>query len=130
MTETIIGMQEAGTQTSSKHFIGNEQETQRSNTFTQNGTEINAVSANIDDRTLHELYLWPFADAVKAGTASIMCSYNRFNQTYACENDPLLNGILKKELGFQGYVVSDVSMNLSLISHSIYHLFLPPLGSC
>lgn len=38
-----------------------------------------------------------------------MCSYNRVNQTYACENPELLNGILKKELGFQGYVVSDWS---------------------
>jgi beta-glucosidase len=59
-------------------------------------------SANIDNRTLHELYLWPFADAVRAGTISMICSYNRFNQTYACENDGLLNKILKEELGFQG----------------------------
>lgn len=36
-----------------------------------------------------------------------MCSYNRVNQTYACENDPLVNGILKGELGFKGFVVSD-----------------------
>lgn len=55
---------------------------------------------------MHELYLWP-ADAVKAGTASIMCSYNRVNQKYACQNSALLNGLLKRELGFQGYVGSD-----------------------
>jgi beta-glucosidase len=108
MYETVIGMQDAGTQTSSKHFIANEQETQRSNSFLQDGTEIAALSANVDDRTLHELYLWPFADAVRAGTTSMMCSYNRLNQTYSCENDALLNNILKEELGFQGYVVSDV----------------------
>lgn len=36
-----------------------------------------------------------------------MCSYNRINQTYACQNDKALNGILKTELGFQGYVMSD-----------------------
>lgn len=35
-----------------------------------------AYSANIDDRALHELYLWPFADGVKAGVGSIMASYN------------------------------------------------------
>jgi beta-glucosidase len=36
-----------------------------------------SISANLDDVTMHELYLWPFADAVRAGTASIMCSYNQ-----------------------------------------------------
>jgi beta-glucosidase len=56
---------------------------------------------------MHELYLWPFADAVRAGVASIMCSYNRINGTYACENSKSLNGLLKEELGFQGYVMSD-----------------------
>lgn len=90
-----------------KHLIGNEQEEQRSNTRSPNGTDVEAISANIDDRTMHELYLWPFADAVRAGVASIMCSYNRVNQTYACENSKLLNGLLKEELGFDGYVVSD-----------------------
>ncbi|KFZ08204.1 hypothetical protein V502_09489 [Pseudogymnoascus sp. VKM F-4520 (FW-2644)] len=109
MASSVRGLQDAGVQSCSKHFIGNEQETQRSNSVSVNGTNIDAVSSKIDDRTLHELYLWPFADAVKAGTTSIMCSYNRVNQTYACENSELLNGILKKELGFQGYVVSDWS---------------------
>ncbi|TGO53794.1 hypothetical protein BOTNAR_0286g00100 [Botryotinia narcissicola] len=107
MTASITGMQSLGVQTSSKHFIGNEQETQRTNSRLPDGTNIDAVSANIDDRTLHELYLWPFADALRAGTTSIMCSYNRINGTYACENPHLLNDILKGELGFQGYVVSD-----------------------
>ncbi|PQE33069.1 glycosyl hydrolase family 3 N terminal domain-containing protein [Rutstroemia sp. NJR-2017a WRK4] len=71
------------------------------------GTEIKGISANIDDRTLHELYLWPFADAVRSGTTSVMCSYNRVNETYSCENSELLTKILKEELGFEGYVVSD-----------------------
>jgi len=53
------------------------------------------------------MYLWPFSDAVKAGTGNIMCSYNRVNNSYACQNSKLLNGILKTELGFQGFVVSD-----------------------
>ncbi|RAL58728.1 hypothetical protein DID88_003034 [Monilinia fructigena] len=107
MSSYISAVQSVGVQTSSKHFIGNEQETQRTNTGLPNGTNIEAISSNIDDRTLHELYLWPFADAVRAGTTSIMCSYNRVNGTYACENPHLLNDILKGELGFQGYVVSD-----------------------
>ncbi|KAH8689240.1 putative beta-glucosidase G [Phaeosphaeriaceae sp. PMI808] len=107
MDRTVRGIQDAGVQSVSKHFIVNEQETQRSNTFLPNGTEIEAMSFNVDDRTMHELYLWPFADAVKAGTVSVMCAYNRVNQTYACQNDAALNGLLKGELGFKGYVSSD-----------------------
>lgn len=42
-----------------------------------NGERIEAVSSNIDDRTMHELYLYPFANAIRAGAASIMCSYQR-----------------------------------------------------
>ena len=56
---------------------------------------------------MHELYLWPFANAVRAGTGCIMCSYNRINDSYACQNSYTLNGLLKGELGFQGFVVSD-----------------------
>ncbi|CRG87320.1 beta-glucosidase [Talaromyces islandicus] len=107
MAYSVRGIQDTGVQASAKHFIGNEQETQRSNTLSPNGTNVDAISSNIDDRTMHELYLWPFADAVKTGVANVMCSYNRVNQTYACENSKLLNGLLKGELGFQGYVVSD-----------------------
>ncbi|KAH8812633.1 beta-glucosidase [Xylogone sp. PMI_703] len=107
MTSTVTGMQAPGVQSCSKHFIGNEQETQRSNTVSANGTNIEGISSNIGDRTLHELYLWPFADAVRAGTASLMCSYNRLNETYSCQNSELLTGILKRELGFEGYVMSD-----------------------
>ncbi|KAF4543392.1 uncharacterized protein LTHEOB_91 [Lasiodiplodia theobromae] len=85
----------------------NASETQRTRTVLADGTVVEAVSSNIDDRTMHELYMWPFANAIKAGVASVMCSYNRVNQTYACENSKMLNGLLKGELGFQGYVMSD-----------------------
>ncbi|KAL3469791.1 glycosyl hydrolase family 3 N terminal domain-containing protein [Aspergillus californicus] len=111
MEHTIQGHQDAGVQATAKHFIGNEQETQRNPTFDPNGTVTDviqeAVSSNIDDRTLHELYLWPFANAVRARAASFMCSYQRLNGSYACENSKALNGLLKEELGFQGYVMSD-----------------------
>jgi beta-glucosidase len=100
--ETIRGIQDAGVITSLKHFIGNEQELYRTK---YNSTE--AVSSNIDDKTLHELYLWPFMDGIHAGAASIMSSYNRINNSYASQNSKLLNGVLKTELEFDGFVVSD-----------------------
>jgi beta-glucosidase len=56
---------------------------------------------------MHELYLWPFAEGIRSGMASIMCSYNRINDTYACSNSKTQNGLLKTEMGFQGYVMSD-----------------------
>jgi beta-glucosidase-like glycosyl hydrolase len=103
-SETVLGMQKSGVITSVKHYIGNEQETNR----TPNDTSgVASVSSNIDDKTIHELYLWPFADAVKAGAGSIMCSYNRLNNSYGCQNSKSLNGLLKTELGFEGFVVSD-----------------------
>ncbi|OBT87077.1 hypothetical protein VE02_05029 [Pseudogymnoascus sp. 03VT05] len=96
MAETITGMQNAGVQACAKHYIGNEQELNR-----------DTMSSTIADRVNHELYLWPFADSVKANVAAVMCSYNRLNGTYACESDLALNGLLKGELDFRGYVVSD-----------------------
>ncbi|KAF2205249.1 hypothetical protein GQ43DRAFT_446133 [Delitschia confertaspora ATCC 74209] len=96
MQETITGMQDAGVQACAKHFIGNEQEKNRE-----------TINSNIPDRAMHELYLWPFADAVKANVASFMCSYNKVNGSWACENSKILNGLLKDELNFQGYVMSD-----------------------
>lgn len=100
--ETVSGIQSTGVITSTKHFIGNEQETNRN----PEGN-VASISSNIDDKTIHELYLWPFQDAVHAGTGNIMCSYNRLNNSYACSNSKSINGLLKTELGFQGFVVSD-----------------------
>ncbi|RYP69487.1 hypothetical protein DL769_005265 [Monosporascus sp. CRB-8-3] len=106
MDVSIREIQRAGVQAVAKHFIGNEQETQRTRTDIGSNV-VEGISSNIDDRTLHELYMWPFADSVRAGTSSVMCSYNRMNQTYACENSALLNDLLKERLGFRGYVMSD-----------------------
>ncbi|KAI1349208.1 glycosyl hydrolase family 3 N terminal domain-containing protein [Xylaria sp. FL0043] len=96
VAQTVEGTQSAGVIASVKHYILNEQEHFRG-----------SISSNIDDKTMHELYLWPFADAVRAGVGSVMCSYNKINNTYACENSYVLNRLLKNELGFQGFVVSD-----------------------
>ncbi|KAM0270425.1 hypothetical protein ACHAQH_009460 [Verticillium albo-atrum] len=107
MEQSILGLQDAGVQATAKHFILNEQEISRTK-VRSNDTLVNeALSSNVDDRTVHELYLWPFANAVRAGCASMMCSYQRINGSYACQNSKVLNGLLKDELGFQGYVMSD-----------------------
>ncbi|KAH9992698.1 glycoside hydrolase family 3 protein [Xylariaceae sp. FL0662B] len=96
MAETIEGIQSVGVQANAKHYILNEQELNRE-----------TISSVIDDRTMHEIYLWPFADSVHANVASVMCSYNKINGTWTCENDEVLNGLLKEELGFQGYIMTD-----------------------
>jgi len=96
MAQTIEGMQEAGVQATAKHFIANEQELNRE-----------TMSEDVPDRVLRELYLWPFMDAVKSNVAAFMCSYNKINGTWACESDFVMNKLLKDELGFRGYVMSD-----------------------
>jgi beta-glucosidase len=102
--ETIQGIQSENVMATAKHYVGNEQEHFRQSF--EWGLP-NAMSSNIDDRTLHEVYAWPFAESVRAGVASVMCSYQMVNNSYACGNSKLMNGILKDELGFQGFVQSD-----------------------
>lgn len=95
--------------TNLKHYIAYEQEHFRqvpeANGFGYNITE--PSSSNLDDVTMHELYLWPFADGIRAGAASVMCSYNQINGSQACQNSYTLNYLLKGELGFQGPVITD-----------------------
>ncbi|RAL13127.1 beta-glucosidase [Aspergillus homomorphus CBS 101889] len=104
--DTVRGLQESVI-ACVKHLIGNEQETSRNIPGLLSGALNQSLSSNIDDQTMHELYLWPFQDAVKAGAGSVMCSYNRVNNSYGCQNSKTMNGLLKGELGFQGFVVSD-----------------------
>jgi beta-glucosidase-like glycosyl hydrolase len=121
MAETIKGIQDNGIIASAKHFIGNEQEHFRQvSEAAHNGFNISeTLSSNIDDRTLHELYLWPFADAVRAGVGSFLCSYTLVNNSYGCQNSKTMNNILKGELGFQGFVVSDWAGHQSGVSSSL-----------
>jgi len=80
-----------------KHFVMNDQETNRM-----------TYSAEIDNRVLHELYLLPYEMSVKDGqVASIMCSYNRIGGVYACDNQYTLTDVLRNQWGFKGYVQSD-----------------------
>ena len=93
----VQGVQESGVGVSLKHFAANNREDQR---FT--------ASSNIDQRSLHELYLSAFEKAVKmARPATIMCSYNAINGTLNSQNQRLLTQILREEWGFKGLVMSD-----------------------
>ena len=93
----IRGIQEEHVIATAKHYALNNQETDR-----------NTVSVDVDDRTLHEIYLPAFEASVKQGdVGAVMCSYNKVHGAWACENPLLLNKILKKEFGYSGFVMSD-----------------------
>ncbi|HXY77863.1 MAG TPA: glycoside hydrolase family 3 C-terminal domain-containing protein [Candidatus Acidoferrales bacterium] len=80
-----------------KHYAVNDQESGR-----------NAVNVNIDQRAARESDLLAFEVALQdSNAAAVMCSYNRVNGDFACENKYLLNEVLKKDWGFKGFVVSD-----------------------
>ena len=97
LAERTLGTQSQKVIATIKHFAGNEQETNR---FGGN--------SQIDERTMRELYLLPFEIAIEKGhPGSVMCSYNRLNSDYACENVHLLTDILKRDWHFEGQVQSD-----------------------
>jgi len=80
-----------------KHYVLNDQESGR-----------NAVNVNIDKRSMRESDMLAFEIGVLEGDiAAVMCSYNRVNGDYACENTYLLTDVLKKDWNFKGFVVSD-----------------------
>lgn len=110
---TVKHAQSKGVVTCAKHYIGYEQETFRDPYNLTEAYDVfpplvqTPIDSIIDDRTTHELYLWSFAEAVRAGTGSVMCSYNEANSSHACSDSYSLNHLLKEELNFQGSVISD-----------------------
>ncbi len=93
----IEGLQSQGVSATMKHFIGNESEIERT-----------TMSSDIDERTLREVYLLPFEQAVKrAKTWGIMSSYNKLGGIYAAENHWALTKVLREDWGYDGIVMSD-----------------------
>ncbi len=93
----IEGLQAEGISATMKHYVGNESEIERT-----------TMSSDIDERSLREVYLYPFEQAVKrARTWGIMSSYNKVNGTYAAENHWTLTQVLRDEWGYDGVVMSD-----------------------
>ena len=93
----IHGIQSRNVGTSIKHFAVNSQEHRRMSS-----------SADVDERTLREIYFPAFETAVKQEQPwTVMCSYNRINGVFASENPWLLTEVLRGEWGFEGYVMSD-----------------------
>lgn len=95
--EQMRGIQSAHVISTMKHFALNDQETGRG-----------VLSANLPEAAMRESDLLAFEIALEHGNpGAVMCSYNRVNGTYACENDFLLNHVLKHDWAYPGWVLSD-----------------------
>jgi beta-glucosidase len=91
----IQGIQSQGVLAQAKHYVGYD----------------GGMDVEIGQQALHEIYVAPFSDAANAGVASIMCSYNKINGLYACNNPDTMIKILRDEAGFKGFVTSDWGAN-------------------
>ena len=114
-----LGVQDKGTAVCIKHFAVNNQETNRG-----------SVDAQVDERTLREIYLKPFESAVvEGGAMSVMPAYNKVNGDYCSENEHLLNEILRGEWGFKGFTVSDWGGTHSTMGAMLHGLNVQMTGS-
>ncbi len=105
--EWIRGAQGQGVIANVKHFAANNQEGAKQADGSIAGNRL-SVDARVGERTLREIYLPQFEAAVKEGhVGSVMCAYNRLNGAHACANRPLLDGVLRHDWGFRGFVLAD-----------------------
>ena len=111
---TIEGVQSTGIMANVKHYLANNQEADR-----------HSVNEEIGERTLREIYMPAFEASIKeAHSASVMCAYPKVNGAFNCENDPLLNDVLKKEWRFDGFVLSDWGATHSTVASALNGLDL------
>lgn len=94
--DVVRGIQNNDVAACVKHYALNNQEWNRG-----------WVNALVDERTLREIYLPAYEETVRAGALTFMGAYNRFRGQWCCENEYLVNGILKGEWGFEGVYLSD-----------------------
>ena len=107
-TNYVQGVQSKNVAACLKHFVGNDTEYER-----------HSISSNIDAQTLREIYLLPFEMGIKEGNAKVvMSAYNKLNNIFCSSHQDLLIKILKKEWGFDGYVVSDWGAALETIENA------------
>lgn len=92
----VEGVQDQGVGACVKHFVANNNERDRY-----------CTSSEVDDRTLHEIYLPAFEETIKAKPWTVMCSYNPVNGVQMSHNAKMLKKVLREELGFDGLIVSD-----------------------
>jgi len=112
LTSTLVvasvnGIQSQQVVATAKHYIDNDQEYQRF-----------GISVVVDERTNWEMYYPQFKAAVDAGVGAVMCSYNRINGTWACEQNQTLSD-LKNGMGFQGWVMSDWGATHSTVAAAL-----------
>ena len=102
----IRGEQAQGVMSMAKHYVGYDSD---------------SYNISVGQQALHEVYVAPFAAAIEAGVASIMCSYNKINGAFACGNTDTLKTILRDELHFKGFVTSDWGgvHNVDFINHGL-----------
>ncbi len=106
-TAETKAVQAKGVITMLKHFVANEQETNR----------MAGLESVVDRQVLRELYLLPFEMGIKDGkAAAVMCAYNAVNGSPSCENKEILTDILRRDWGFTGYVQTDFFVMKSTVA--------------
>jgi beta-glucosidase len=116
--ELAMGVQSNHIMGDIKHYVLNDQETGR-----------NTLNAVLNKRSMQETDLLAFQIAIEmAKPAGVMCSYNKVNGDYACENDYTLNEVLKKDWGFKGFVLSDWSGTHSTVKAALAGLDMEQPG--
>jgi beta-glucosidase len=119
VAQAIRGIQSNPVLAQAKHYAANNQENNRM-----------GVSAEVGERTMREIYLPAFEAAIKQGHAgSIMCSYNKLWDTYACQNKRLLEGYLRHDWGFDGFVTSDWGATHSTVESALAGLDMEMHGT-
>jgi beta-glucosidase len=105
----VRGYRKGGLATAAKHFVGYG--------APEGGRDYNGAQISVSE--LHDRYLPPFKAAIDAGTDTVMASFNTVNGVPVTANRPLINDLLKNDIGFRGIVMSDFAAISELINHGV-----------